>query len=427
MNGEKNHDDPELDSGQNTSPFELNRSKIRRAIHSQSLLSQPYFLMNALATIVASYGLLADSTAVVIGAMIIALLLGPIMGLALAMVDGDVQLLRRALTAELVGAAMVLAIGFVIGEIHYNLPITNEILSRTQPNILDLMIALAGGAAGAYATISPRVSAGLVGVAISTALVPPLASSGICLAHGLIPQAFGAFLLFATNLVAIQFSSSIVLLAFGFKKLTVRDPDEKGFWQRVAIDAVLIIALGIFLYFQLTNTVARRNYEEEVKNRLMAALKPIPGAFLAETRFVDQGDKQIIVAVVRAPNSLTPDQTAEIEKQLPFFKNHPNELHIRSLLTKETVSTGYLHEIDPEAQPIERIEDPSTKLIEEPENLLTNPEFDGTRQYTEGNLPERSEISPNQVSPIPGDEGTNPDSGETSTNKQGSSQYPELP
>ena len=91
------------------------RTEVRRSIVEGSKLSAPYLVMNALATAVASYGLLADSAAVVIGAMIIAMLLGPIMGLALALVDGDTRLLRDALIAEAVGALMVVFIGGFIG------------------------------------------------------------------------------------------------------------------------------------------------------------------------------------------------------------------------------------------------------------------------------------------------------------------------
>jgi uncharacterized hydrophobic protein (TIGR00271 family) len=142
--------------------------EVRHGIIAGATLSAPYLIMNTLATIVACYGLLSNSTAVVIGAMIIAMLLGPIMGLALAMVDGDLQLLRTAVIAETIGALMVVAIGMILGKIHSGIYLTPEILVRTRPNLLDLFIALAGGAAGAYATVSPRVAIGLVGVAIST-------------------------------------------------------------------------------------------------------------------------------------------------------------------------------------------------------------------------------------------------------------------
>jgi uncharacterized hydrophobic protein (TIGR00271 family) len=142
------------------------KEAIGQSIRENALFTAPYVTMNALATVVACYGLLQDSTAVVIGAMIIAMLLGPISGIALGLVSGDNALLRRALLSEVGGVLVVLGIAFCIGKIHRDLPLTNEILARTSPNILDLMIALAGGAAGAYETISPRLSVGLVGVAI---------------------------------------------------------------------------------------------------------------------------------------------------------------------------------------------------------------------------------------------------------------------
>ncbi len=79
---------------------------------------------------------------------------------------------------------LVLCMALLIGVIHRDAPLTREILARTRPTLLDLIIALAGGAAGAYASASPRLSAGLVGVAIATALVPPLSACGICLGRG---------------------------------------------------------------------------------------------------------------------------------------------------------------------------------------------------------------------------------------------------
>jgi uncharacterized hydrophobic protein (TIGR00271 family) len=137
----------------------------RQNIDTNSTLSVPYVVMNVLSTIVACYGLLADSTAVVIGAMIIAMLLGPINGVALGLVSGNNRLLLKAIGAELVGVLIVLVVALIIGKIHQDVPLGKEIFSRTTPNILDLIIALAGGAAGAYATISPQLSVGLVGVA----------------------------------------------------------------------------------------------------------------------------------------------------------------------------------------------------------------------------------------------------------------------
>ncbi len=197
------------------------REAVRKDIHDNAVFSTAFLTMNALATVVACYGLLEDSAAVVIGAMVIATLLGPITGFALALVDGDNGLLRKALLAEASGVVLVLCMALLIGVIHRDAPLTREILARTRPTLLDVIIALAGGAAGAYASASPRLSAGLVGVAIATALVPPLSACGICLGRGEADLGCGAFVLFVTNLVAIQFASSVVLCLCGFNKLTL--------------------------------------------------------------------------------------------------------------------------------------------------------------------------------------------------------------
>lgn len=140
--------------------------------------------MNGLATVVACYGLFENSPAVVIGAMIIAMLLGPIAGGSMGLVDRNSALVRKALATLLGGFLVVYVIAFLLGIIHRDIPLTDEIYSRTTPNLMDLLIALGGGAADAYSMISPRLSVAFVGVAIAAALVPPLSSSAICLARG---------------------------------------------------------------------------------------------------------------------------------------------------------------------------------------------------------------------------------------------------
>jgi len=151
--------------------------------------------MNVLATVIACYGLFENSPAVVIGAMIIAMLLGPISGVALGLVERNNPLLRRALSTLAGGVSVVYGTAFLVGLVHSEFPLTGEIYTRTAPNLMDLLIALGGGAAGAYAMVSPRLSVAAVGVAISTALVPPLSSSAICVARGEYRLGLGALLL----------------------------------------------------------------------------------------------------------------------------------------------------------------------------------------------------------------------------------------
>ncbi|MBS1705209.1 MAG: TIGR00341 family protein [Armatimonadetes bacterium] len=335
---------------------------IRRTIAVSSRISSPYLVMNALATVVAAYGLLANSTAVVIGAMIIATLIGPIMGLALALVDGDMELFRHSVFAELSGVMMVVSLGAIIGRIHIDLDITQEILSRTQPNILDLMVALAGGAAGAYATVSPRVSVGLVGVAISTALVPPLTACGICFSRGLGDLALGALILFTTNLVAIQCAASVVLFAFGYHKVTKRDPNDHGYHRRLVVDAALFVCLSIFLYRQFAMSVSEEIFRKNLRKSLEVGLRAVPGATLEDIRVRTTSERDIVVALVRVPNSITPQQTSVLQSMLVPRDSRQIELHVRSQLTKETTTEGYLHEIKPAAAPVDDPEVPNEEL-----------------------------------------------------------------
>ena len=174
--------------------------------------------MNGLASVIASYGLLADSPAVVIGAMVVAMLLGPISGVALGLNEGDTQLLATAGLTLAGGILWILAVAVVVGFIHRDAPLTSEILSRTNTRLFDLVIALAGGAAGAVAVLSPRVGAAIVGVAVATALAPPLAAAGLLAARADLERAGGALLLAATNVIGIQFAFSVVFWVGGYRR-----------------------------------------------------------------------------------------------------------------------------------------------------------------------------------------------------------------
>lgn len=321
------------------------RKDVRRQIRENSVADFSFLFMNVMATIVASYGLLADSTAVVIGAMLIAALLGPITGIALGLVDGNRRLLRLALTSEAVGVAVVLLTALVIGWIHNEIPIGREITSRTSPNITDLIIALAGGAAGAYATTTPRISSGLIGVAISTALVPPLATCAILLARGQYDTAFGGFLLFFANFVAIQFSSSVVLWLAGFRHLTRRDQENtKQIYMQSAVSVGVLVVLTFTLGVNFINSARKQRFERDVRRELRRAVEQFPTTSVSEVNFQDKEGKNLVTAVLRTPFVFSKEQVAQIEKTLPKLTDQETELHIRSVITTETTREG---NIDP--------------------------------------------------------------------------------
>ena len=159
------------------------REAVLVSVKEASEPNRTYWLMNGLATVIACYGLFANSSAVVIGSMVVAVLLGPISGVAMGLNHRDGRLLGTALFSLGAGIAWILGIAILVGLIHRDVPRTEQILSRTKPNLFELIIALASGAAGAVAVLSQRVGTALVGVAVATALVPPLAAAGILLAR----------------------------------------------------------------------------------------------------------------------------------------------------------------------------------------------------------------------------------------------------
>ncbi|MCE5323036.1 TIGR00341 family protein [bacterium] len=317
---------------------------IRQSIQENATFSSSQVTMNALSAVIASYGLLLDNSAVVIGAMIVALLLGPLMGVALALVDADNKLLAKALLATTGGTAIVLIVSVIIGSIHQDIPLGCAAMCRTEPNIMDLLIALAGGAAGAYATLSPRISASLVGVAVSTSLVPPLSASGILLARGDIQHAQGAFLLFFANMVAVQVSSSVVLWLHGYHKITgpMRN-SPRVFLFLNGPSLILLIALIIILVVNFQKSLTSRRFEIDVRNTLVKQLQSHRGSYLAELRIDQEKCRTVVTAVVRTPFSIEPSQIANMQSKLPPA-SPPVELHIRSIITKEATSSGWLHE-----------------------------------------------------------------------------------
>ena len=167
---------------------------------------------------IAVLGMLADSTAVVIGAMLVAPLMSPIMGFAAALVMGwPLKAIRQAIVAA-VGALGAIALAAAVSAIIPGDPdpIPAEILARTSPNLLDLGVAMASGAAGAYSHVRRQASDAITGVAVAVALVPPLAVVGITAQLGEAQLASGALMLFLANVAGIAMAASITFIACGF-------------------------------------------------------------------------------------------------------------------------------------------------------------------------------------------------------------------
>ena len=200
-----------------------------------------------LSVAIAVLGIIADSTAVVIGAMLVAPLMSPVLGVSAAVVMGWPRRIVRQSTLLIMGAllavALAAAISFAVpGSMD---PLPAEMIARTSPNLLDLGIALAAGAAGAYGVVRRQASDALPGVAVAVALVPPLAVVGMALQIGEWQMALGAFLLFLVNVVGIVASGAMTFIAAGFvpgrRLLSGNTSIASGLrWASVAIIIVVL-------------------------------------------------------------------------------------------------------------------------------------------------------------------------------------------
>ena len=309
----------------------IDYKKVRLNIQADALPSKTFFIMNALAAVIAGYGLLSNSAAVVIGAMLVAMMLGPISGIALALIDNRWLLFKTALSTLLLGIAMIYSIGIILGLVNYDLPMTNEILSRTQPTILDLMIALAGGAAGAFASVSPRLSVAVVGVAVATALVPPLVASGILFAHMEWKNSANAFLLAVTNIFAIQISSSLVLWIAGFRRGSSEEVQStvKEFLKRNAVSLMFLALLGIYLSFNFYSMLNARLYESSTEATISTELNHANN--IIDTIQYDKRDDFTLVRVsIRGDIPPSPAQIAALnQKLLPDLNDNPSIVQVR--------------------------------------------------------------------------------------------------
>ena len=209
-------------------------------VQSNSHFDFDFVALLGLSTLIAALGLLQSAAAVIIGAMLVAPLMTPLVGTGLALVQGNLRLVRNATRSVAAGFCLAFLLGAILGWTLGETP-TQEMLARTSPGPLDLVVALLSGVAAAYASSRPHLSAALPGVAIAAALVPPIATAGLAFATGFYRHAGGAALLFATNMVAIILGSAATLWAVGF-----RGTHEHGrlrAWTTWGLVSVIVLAV----------------------------------------------------------------------------------------------------------------------------------------------------------------------------------------
>jgi uncharacterized hydrophobic protein (TIGR00271 family) len=221
---------------------------------------QTFVVLLALAALIASFGLYQDSVASIIGAMVVAPLGGAIMAFAGALVTGRTRWQTIAFLQVALGSLMVVGVGYLVSWIMPDpLALTPSLEARTAPGLMDLGVALAAGAAGAYVAGRRTGTDALPGVAIAVSLVPPLATVGICMELGRLDDAAGALLLFLTNFAAIVVVACVVFVVFGAapsrEMLRERHRLRNGFFGAVVALVLISIPLAWRAADQLRTTI----------------------------------------------------------------------------------------------------------------------------------------------------------------------------
>jgi uncharacterized hydrophobic protein (TIGR00271 family) len=317
--------------------------EIVREIKVGSQPSRSFYILLLAASLIASFGLMANSTAVVIGAMLVSPLMTPIIGMSLALVRGNGKFFWRATQAEIFGVMLAIGIAALFGLLPVNPEPTSEMLARTQPNLLDLLVAVLAGFAGAYAMVDERISPALPGVAIATAIVPPLANTGLCLGIGAYAGAWGSFLLFFANFISILLVAAAVFFAAGLSSEFL----SKSPWdliRRFAWATLAFLVLIVVLSNALMEIVQARKLDSAIKQVLTVELANLYASLDSQIHKT-QNNEVDILAAVRAPRIIPPDEVGEIQDALSRRLQKPIHLIVRTTLASDMSATGSTRQV----------------------------------------------------------------------------------
>ena len=289
------------------------------ALRDDARMSTAYVMLMLLSTLLATIGLYQNSTAVVIGAMLLAPLMAPIISFAMGMLRLDHDLYRHSAFKIVIGIALALCSAALITLLFPHKPVTNEMLGRLSPSLLDLGVAIFAGIAGAYTKSYKEILQSLAGVAIAVALVPPLAVAGIGLGRG-DPYFFGqAFLLFSTNLVGIIVFAALTFRVLGYSA-AIKGKRSMGY-------VVLALALiTIPLYLTYDDFVEKIRWEQSwQKERFLVNGKYI---IVRNAEILHRRDRDIVLMDIMARERLSRDDLDAFKQKVQT--NFSRKLVIRA-------------------------------------------------------------------------------------------------
>ncbi|MCP4406492.1 MAG: TIGR00341 family protein, partial [Gammaproteobacteria bacterium] len=291
------------------------------ALREDAKINSTYLVLMVLSTMLATIGLYLDNAAVIIGAMLLAPLMTPIVSFAMGLLRSDQGLLKNSAWKILIGITIALLASSLIAQLFPHKPMTEEMQGRLNPTLLDLAVAIISGVAAAYSKSYKEIIQSLAGVAIAVALVPPLAVAGIGIGRGDFYFFFQAFLLFSTNLIGIILAATYTFRVLGYSSV-VRSKHSVG----VVLLFLGLIAVPLYLSYDriVEKMTVERNWQKE---RFLVNGKYI---IIQKANLSRRGDKQIIMMELLAREHLTREDLTQFREKIQT--NFNKKLIIRATI-----------------------------------------------------------------------------------------------
>ena len=291
-------------------------------LREDSRINGLYLVLMVLSTMLAAAGLYLNSASVIIGAMLLAPLMAPIVSLAMGLLRGEEKMIKNSLAKILIGVLIALMASSIITLIFPHRLVTEEMQARLNPTLIDLAVAIISGIAAAYSKSFKEIIQSLAGVAIAVALVPPLTVAGTGIGWGDLHFFLQAFLLFSTNLIGITIAAALTFRILGFSP-AIRS--KRG----LAIVLCLLAIITVPLYISYGQIVEDRIIEENwQKERFLVNGKYV---IVENTDQLPRGGKKILVMEVIVRDVLTREDLNELKEKIKI--HFPGELVVRAKTT----------------------------------------------------------------------------------------------
>ena len=299
------------------------RVRLVQRVQRSSQWDFDFVMLICMSTMIAAGGLIQNSPAVVIGAMLVAPLMTPLLGAGLAIVQGNMVLFRNTLLTVLRGFLLAYAIGFLVAmvaSLFLKVDLTDELWARGNPTVLDIAIGMVGGIAAAYASGRPNLLSALPGVAIAAALVPPIATSGIAVWLGEFGLAFRSAMLFFTNIVAI-----IVGTALAFRATGIRATHQFGTFNRWTIPAAVMLLMMTILLAAYELMPTHRGDIESTKTQINELATQYQWTCTSAEREFKAG-KEVLTIHLASAKAIPQTRLDEISSLFTSGKEEPPEI-----------------------------------------------------------------------------------------------------